>query len=416
MALAGNGEEVAAAPGVDPHRTRLLGVDLARCLAVLGMFVAHVGPHPREGGSGAALWIFHGFPSALFALLAGVSLALLTGGSTPVGGADARTARQRILLRALLLFPLGLILAALGTNVLIILCYYAIYFVLALPLLWLRPLWLGLVTVVTAVGGPVLSFFIRGAVSPTSRPYEYGTFGGADGDGLLALFLTGTYPALTWLPFVFAGVVLGRLDLRRLSITLWVGLTGAVVVAVGYGGSWLASTTFGARDRLYELLAGGSPGLLGPDPQLAPQAAEALDEMIRWGMLGTVPTDDPAWLSIAAPHSGTPFDVVGSTGVALLVVAVCLLLTRSGLLARLLSPLTAAGSMPLTIYSGHLLVLAMIGPIPDELEWPILLGLMAVTVVCAFVWRRFLGRGPLEMVLHSFTTRVAPGRTDAHTP
>ncbi|ASO22573.1 putative membrane protein [Actinoalloteichus hoggarensis] len=412
----GASERTATAMPVRASDTaRLLGVDAARGLAVLGMFAAHLGPHPRDGGAGEAMWMFHGFPSALFALLAGLSLALLTGGANPVRGAARRTAALRILLRALLLFPLGLLLAALGTNVLVILCYYAIYFVLALPMLWLRPLVVASCAGVLAVGGPLLSFVIRGAVEPMQGPFEYTRFSLADGDGLLALFVSGTYPALTWLPFVLAGVVLGRLRLRRLRAAAWTAVAGGAAVLLGYGGSWLVSTRFGARQRLHELLAGGlAPTPIGSGASDSVEAVAALDERIRWGMLGTVPTTDPAWLSIASPHSGTPFDVVGATGVALLVLAACLFLVRAGVVRSVLSPIIAVGSMPLTIYSGHLVGLAMLGSVPPELDFPVLISFIVGAGAFAMVWHRFVGRGPLEQGLHSFAHRVAPGEPLKH--
>lgn len=68
-----------------PKRNR--GVDLARGIAMFGMFAAHVGP-PADDGSivGAIMQAAHGRSSILFALLAGVSLALMTGGSAPKSG------------------------------------------------------------------------------------------------------------------------------------------------------------------------------------------------------------------------------------------------------------------------------------------------------------------------------------------
>jgi hypothetical protein len=37
------------------------------------------------------------------------------------------------------------------------------------------------------------------------------------GDGVLQLLFTGGYPAVTWMPFVFAGMALGRLDLTAVA-------------------------------------------------------------------------------------------------------------------------------------------------------------------------------------------------------
>ena len=66
---------------------RLVGLDVARALAVLGMFAAHTAP-----GS----WLYtiaEGRAAALFAVLAGVSIALMSGGSQPSEGSRLRAAR-----------------------------------------------------------------------------------------------------------------------------------------------------------------------------------------------------------------------------------------------------------------------------------------------------------------------------------
>jgi uncharacterized membrane protein YeiB len=59
---------------------------------------------------------------------------------------------------------------------------------------------------------------------------------------------------------------------------------------------------------------------------------------------------DPIWLIGASPHSGTTFEIAGSVGVALVVIAVCLALADR--LPRVLFPLAAVGSMALSAYVG----------------------------------------------------------------
>ena len=66
-------------------------------------------------------------------------------------------------------------------------------------------------------------------------------------------------------------------------------------------------------------------------------------------------------------------------------------------------PLAAAGSMPLTLYSLHVLVLATADG-PDPLRFWALQAVAAL--VTATAWRRFLGRGPLEALLAAGTRRV----------
>jgi hypothetical protein len=223
-----------------PSTQRLAGVDLARGLAVFGMFAAHVGPDPAtEGGLlGAVMQLAHGRSSALFAMLAGVSLALMTGRQQPKTGVGGRQAMVRILARAVILLALGTVLTMLDTPVDVIIAYYGVYFLLALPLIRLRALTLAVIAAVLTVVGPLASFVIRSA------------FDVGPPDGIGGLLLTGTYPAITWMPFVVAGMALGRIDLTSDSVLTRLGLLGPALALLGYGGSWLALEGLGGQAAL----------------------------------------------------------------------------------------------------------------------------------------------------------------------
>src|SRR6478752_3563105 len=140
---------------------RIVGIDVARGLAVLGMMTAHVGPDdhgPVPPGGFAQL--ADGRPSALFVVLAGVSLALLSGGASPVTGSAMSQARGRVVVRALLVLVLGVFLVALGTPVVVILPTYAVLFVAgSLVLGWSRRSLL-LASVAFALLGPPLTLWI----------------------------------------------------------------------------------------------------------------------------------------------------------------------------------------------------------------------------------------------------------------
>ena len=72
-------------------------------------------------------------------MLAGVSLALLTGRTVAPTGADLVRGRIRLLVRAAWVFGIGIALEALDTDIDVILGVYAILFVLALPFLRWSP-------------------------------------------------------------------------------------------------------------------------------------------------------------------------------------------------------------------------------------------------------------------------------------
>src|SRR3954468_8624567 len=104
---------------------RLVGLDVARCLALVGMVSVHVVPARAANGQ---LTLAHnlaaGRSAALFAVLAGVSLALMTGGETQVRGRERAARSAGIAVRALLIAGIGLLLGALASGLAVILTYY----------------------------------------------------------------------------------------------------------------------------------------------------------------------------------------------------------------------------------------------------------------------------------------------------
>jgi len=106
---------------------RLLGVDVARGLALIGMMSVHI--FPDLGRDGAVSWAYRissGRASALFAVLAGLSLVLATrprGDEPPEPGA-----RRGVMGRAGFIAGVGLFLGMLGSGVAVILVHYAVLF------------------------------------------------------------------------------------------------------------------------------------------------------------------------------------------------------------------------------------------------------------------------------------------------
>lgn len=374
---------------------RLIGIDLARGLAVFGMYAAHVGPEPTVGGPlGFAAEVARGRSSALFALLAGFSLVLITGRPTPHTGQPGRQAAARIVIRALILIAAGYALTALDTDVDVILSFYGLLFLLLLPLHRLQAHALALLAAATALVMPVILYAVRQslydgdwgdtliAADPLARLTHT--------DGLLELLFTGEYPVLTWMPFMLAGMALARLDLTRARIRARMAWTGAVLAVLGYGGSWLALHAVpGARSTIAAATDGDG-------------AASAW-----WSdTVGYLNNDTPAaWLLVGAPHSQTTFSILGNTGICLLVAAACVTAAaRMPRLTRLARPIAAVGMIALTAYVAHLLAIHFVGM--EEEPGPALIALAvfsAAAMLGATLWTRYLHRGPLEYLLHSAT-------------
>ncbi|HEX8866746.1 MAG TPA: acyltransferase family protein [Lentzea sp.] len=368
------------APSTAPSTARLAGIDLARGLAVFGMFAAHVGPDPSEGGvTGALMEFAQGRSSALFAVLAGLSLAIMTGRQEPATGGG-----RRVAVRGVILLLFGTALTMTGTSVQVILAYYGVYFLLALPFTRLRAQALAVIAAVTAIAGPLLSFGVRWALGESgwdqlitaSDPLE-----AIGGEGLLRLLFTGTYPVATWMPFVFAGMALGRMDLTATATRIRLAITGPVLAIIGYGGSALATSIFEVEERFSDK-ADGSKDLIE----------------------GAVNIDSPSMLLAATPHSGTPFEIVGNIGVAITILVAALAVTTTR--AWLWRPITAVGSMSLTAYVLHVIAIGLLGLSAQQGEPGIvLLEFIGGAIVFALVWSRFFRRGPLEFLLYQATAK-----------
>ncbi|MCX5087514.1 DUF418 domain-containing protein [Streptomyces sp. NBC_00365] len=386
----------AAAPSPTSSTGRLIGLDLARGLAVFGMYAAHIGPDPSVGGPlGWAMEVARGRSSALFALLAGFTLVLLTGRPQPRTGRAGRQAMGRVLIRSAVLVALGYALTCLDTSVDVILAAYGTVFFLSVPLYRLRADTLAVIAAATALVLPQVLYPLRAAV-------EGGSWADAviahdplaritDSDGIIELFITGAYPVLTWLPFVIAGMALGRIDLARPGIRAKVALLGGALAVLGYGGSWLALHLVpGAQAAVSATTDGGS-------------AASAW-----WSdAVGDPTTSTPDWLLVAAPHSQTTWSILGNTGVGLVVITACLIATeRSARFRWLAAPVIAVGSVSLTAYTGHIIAIKALG-IDSLPTFPALLALVclaAATMLLAVAWKRAFRRGPLEYMLHAATT------------
>ncbi|MEX3102507.1 DUF418 domain-containing protein [Streptomyces sp. ST1015] len=389
---------------------RLIGVDLARGLAVFGMYAAHVGPDPAQGGFvGHVMELAHGRASALFAFLAGFSVMLITGRRTPKTGRAGRQAVAKVVIRAAILLVLGTLLTMSGTPVEVILAFYGLYFLLVLPLHRLRALPLAVIAAASALVLPQVLYVVQHFLA-NHEPGGLWTWPAETG-GVVSLLFSGSYPALTWIPFVIAGMAVARLDLAATLVRTRLAVTGAALAVLGYGGSWLALHLVpGALTRLAESGFGGwgkgGAGLDGADMGGAGLGGGGSAASAWWSDTWGYPTGDtPYGLLVASPHSETTLSVLGNTGVALLVLIGCLAAVDAfPRFHRLAKPVIAVGSMSLTAYLFHIAGIHMLGI--EELPGSpphVLLGFIVAVTVFAAVWARYFRRGPLEWLLGKAT-------------
>jgi hypothetical protein len=343
------------------------------------MFAVHL--LPGTDSDGTATWqeeVARGRSSAAFALLAGVSLALAHGRQRPLSGSAWAGASAGLLVRCALIGLLGLLLGGLGSGIAVILTYYAVLFALAAPLLTLGPRALAAAAVLVAVLVPIGSHLVRAHLQPKRGTSPVLADLAEPGVLLTELTLTGYYPVLPWLVYLAAGLAVGRLALDRRPVALRLAVGGALLVV----GSALLSHA-----------------LVRLDP-----ARAALPENVThlvWS--GVTPPTTGWWLVTAEPHSATPLDLVHTTGSAVGVLGVMLLLAP--LAGKALLPLAWLGSMTLTLYTVHVVAVAD-GVGPRDPEWLWVAHVLAALVI-ATSWRSVHPRGPLEHLVSLPSRAVA---------
>lgn len=298
---------------------------------------------------------FDGRSAILFATVAGVSLGLITGAAAPPPPGARANARLAVLVRGSALVLLGIALTTFARPpIAVILDYYGFAFLLLIGALFLARPVLALLAALSTIAGPlVVAAATDGvALDDVVAPFQ-----------VFALWLfAGNYPLVVWLAFLLVGLILARSDLRVRGTAAAALVLGALAAALGYGSTLV---------------------LPGVD---------------------------------ASAHSGTIAEVVGSGGVAVAIVGGLSLLdsaTGAGeraarILRLVLAPVAAAGSMALTLYTAHALVLAIIRwtaerPEPWQPPDATFPALAIGALVFATLWRRLVGTGPLELGLRALT-------------
>ena len=296
---------------------RFDGIDLARGLAIVGMVFAHLGPTGFDGGVIAdyTTTAFAGYPSALFAVLAGVSLGLFH----ERGADDPVRTRLATLVRGVILLVAGTLMSMVQSTIAIVLSTIAVIYLL---LFWLPRCKTWVIAVIIAVLAAVSSV---GFVLVDLVPFGF------------ELFMP-PYPVLAWLTYGAVGVLVHR---------FLVGNTKAQAIAV-VPALLLAAVGFVIRVN--------NAAVFPYDP-LADYTEPQFDKEPLVQLLLTQSFE---------PHTGMFGDLLASITCAIAVICLCCLLCQVRWANILAYPLRAVGAMALTTYVAHVFIAGffMLGGIP----------------------------------------------------
>lgn len=219
------------------HR-RIEGLDFARALAMLGMFIVNFGVISGSTANGSQWLIqlqslFEGRASALFVILAGIGTALMT--------RKAREAKDPILIRqskltlwkrALFLFVVGMLLYVVGWTG-DILHYYGIYMFLAALLIATskKTMLFAISTVLIVTQWLQFQFNYLDGWHPKYVLLEYMDFWTAEGF-MRNLLFNGYHPVFPWISFFLIGMLVGSLDLTNRALRKKLVAAGILLVVI----------------------------------------------------------------------------------------------------------------------------------------------------------------------------------------
>ncbi|HRO30599.1 heparan-alpha-glucosaminide N-acetyltransferase domain-containing protein, partial [Citricoccus sp.] len=181
------------------------------------MIAVHV--FPEETPEGDMTWVFGiagGRASALFALLAGVSIAFVEKRSRGDNSRRALAAdRAALAVRGLLILLVGLMLGHLDTPIATIIPYFGVLFLLALPFYGRSSRVLLVAAAVFVILGPLLRQLLNlhGLIPEQADPdadYTLVTAAQQPVPFLSDMLVTGFYPAAMWMVYLCVGMVIGR--------------------------------------------------------------------------------------------------------------------------------------------------------------------------------------------------------------
>ena len=394
---------------------RILGIDLARGIAIIGMMAAHMASLPALEWSEPSTWggVVVGRSSLLFAFVAGVSLALVS--RNPRYHSDIGRARFRLELlgRAMAVFAIGLGCELMNSGIAIILTVYGVLFLCIIPFIWVPTKRLILMAIGLGALGPVLVLVLRNV---SLQPSASG----------LDLFLFNIYTLPAWLTFMLAGLVLGRQNLGSVRVAVTAVLVGILLAVIGYSFGYLgdnklteyqASLDTGsasAYESSLDLDMDDFPATDANKSVVTSEVDSGEDDEYTYltGVRDTF-TWSPVWgaLVTATDHSGGTMEIIGSGGFVLALVGLCLLIARP--LRWLILPIACGGSMPLTTYVVHIAAFTALSAGPGQeftkgsvemWAWNVA-AILAGATLWALVW----GKGPLERLVARAAKAMSKG-------
>ncbi|MFT5878357.1 MAG: hypothetical protein ACJA2N_001866 [Salibacteraceae bacterium] len=357
-------------------KQRIIGIDVARALAVIGMIIVNFkvvfGAEGRDWVRTLAS-IFEGKAAATFVVLAGVGIALMT--NSAIKNKDQiklNSARIRIAKRAVFLFVLGISYIVIWPAD--ILHFYGVYMAITMLLLTRHSKTIIISAIFLIVAYPLLMISWNYGSGWDFESLDYHGFWTFKGF-MTNLFFNGFHPVFPWTAFMLFGYWFGKQDLHKYTFlrnTFWISTASFVAIQV----------------LSYVLISFLSDGHQESDAELSE-------------ILGT------------NPMPPLPMYMCSGVAIALAIISGCILVARKYEHNIIIDALNKTGQLAFTFYVAHVIigmgVVELINPSKIgnySIEFSLIYSaIFSVScILFAVFWRKHKKQGPLEWVMRIVTS------------
>lgn len=354
---------------------RIVGVDVARALAIMGMIIVNF--KIAFGDKGNEVYklfasIFEGKAAATFVVLAGVGIAFMS--NNAVKNKDKiklKNTRIKIAKRAIFLFVIGLLYTPIWIAD--ILHFYGIYMLLTLFLISSSRKLIFNLGLLLILVYPLLMLLWNYNTGWNFETFVYSDFWSVSGF-FRNLFYNGFHPVIPWTTFMLLGLWFGKQDLSNERFIKKSILVSISVFIIMLAISKVLITVFseGNQATLLELNQ----------------------------VLGT------------SPMPPLPIYMISGSSIAIFIISMSILIAKKYENNFIIVALTKTGQLALTFYVAHVIIgMGIVEYINPEkmgkysIEFSIIYALIfsMFCVLFAVIWTKYKKTGPLEWVMRKIT-------------
>jgi uncharacterized protein len=350
---------------------RIEGLDVARSLALFGMFVVNYKVIVGAEGNGSEwiIWftgLFQGRASAVFVLLAGIGISLMTR-KARYGDSDLVIRNKKVIWkRSAFLFLVGMVLYIVGWTG-DILHYYGVFMFIASFFITASNKTIIIICSLFGLMAQIMQVtnnYLKGWNH--DKPFiEYTDFWTVEGFFRNLLF-NGYHPLFPWICFFLIGMLIGRLELTNKVIVKKMGIIFLILLIL----------------------------------------SEFISKVLLHSSLRLLDLESASYLFQTGPIPPNLFYLISNTSSAVLVVAISIYVTRKFSGNGFINALVKTGQLTLTHYVSHVFVgiaiLILLNRVENQtLEFSLIFSSLFFvgSILFSVIWRKKFKRGPIELIM-----------------